>query len=319
MFTKKPIVRIVRTAEDVYNEQLQNWYFKMYAIGFVWFFLIVSLFVKAFWGEAELPTIQESFNIPNCRITQGSKEHQHKDNWSIYAIDMACEVWEAFKVKVPNTFRQFTVDFVWKDKILWDYIVIKNENTRYVFWHTKAIDSIVEGKKVESGDILGVTNMSWVTKGIHVHTEKWIWEQNVSMTGPEVNEFSEKVCNQRNWSFCRKHKNKFYFTHYDLGDTKQNDSDACKWATGVDLCFLSKNGMPTIAVTADIRKEFGINFRDKVYLEGDEGCQGIYEVHDEMNIRFRESCIKRPGTDFCIKGDIPGKKGGACTISKIKY
>jgi hypothetical protein len=73
----------------------------------------------------------------------------------------------------------------------------------------------------------------------------------------------------------------------------------------------------TIAITVDIRNKLGIKFWDVVQLTWDAGCSWVYQVHDEMNRRFRENCILRPGTMYCIKWDIPSMPGGACSITKL--
>ena len=93
-----------------------------------------------------------------------------------------------------------------------------------------------------------------------------------------------------------------------------------------------------MALTVDIRNRLGIKFGDKVSLSGDNGCEGTYTVTDEMACRFRgeyawsngpcyysdrktptpkTSNVKRPGTNFYIKWDLPGRPGGACTVTKL--
>jgi hypothetical protein len=92
-----------------------------------------------------------------------------------------------------------------------------------------------------------------------------------------------------------------------------------------------------MALTVDIRNKIGVKFGDKVALTWDVGCEGVYTITDEMNCRFRwenawsngpcsysnkaptpkTSNIKRPGTNFYIKWDLPGRPGGACTLTKI--
>lgn len=60
---------------------------------------------------------------------------------------------------------------------------------------------------------------------------------------------------------------KYYFTHYDLGDVSQNDSAPCHGASGADLCFLAREGVNTMALTVDIRNKLGVKWGDKVILE----------------------------------------------------
>jgi hypothetical protein len=314
----KPNVRVVRTRQDIQEEQKQWLFTKIYLIAAVFAFLTVSYFAKS----DEVPTIQESLWLPDCRMTQGEREHQKKGNGSILAVDIACQVGKTFVVYAPRTHEEYEVAYVGTDKVLGDYVALKTGDVRYVFWHTKA--TVKKWDIIKAWKIVWETNHSWISTGIHLHVEKWQGIHNISMVDGRVNELSGKVCNQRQWWFCatldqQDIKSKFYFTHYDLGDVKQNDSAPCHGASGVDLCFLARNGVQTMALTADIRKQLWVNFRDKVILEWDEGCRGIYEVHDEMDERFRSWCAKRPGTNYCIKWDVPGKPGGACTVQKVKY
>lgn len=130
----------------------------------------------------------------------------------------------------------------------------------------------------------------------------------------------------------------YYFTHYGLGDISQNDAAPCISADGKDSCALQKKGIWTMALTVDIRNALWINLWDKVRLDGDEWCKGDYIVTDEMACRFRwvnawsnwpcyysdkvtptprDSNVKRPGTNFYIKWDLPGRPGWACTVTKL--
>jgi len=108
----------------------------------------------------------------------------------------------------------------------------------------------------------------------------------------------------------------FYFTSYNLVKA-QTDNSPCRGASGADLCALRDQWIRTMALTSDIRKKLWIRFGDKVKLTGDPGCQGTYEVHDEMALRFRTQCILRPRTKYCIKWDVVDRSGGACTIVKL--
>lgn len=95
---------------------------------------------------------------------------------------------------------------------------------------------------------------------------------------------------------------KYYFTDYDLGDIYQNDASPCIWASGKNLCKLHQQGIKTIALVNIKRKELWINLWDKVTLLG-WPCEWVYEVHDEMNIRFRQKkAIYKQGHE--IRWDI---------------
>lgn len=114
----------------------------------------------------------------------------------------------------------------------------------------------------------------------------------------------------------------YYFTNYDLWDVWQNDSTPCIWASGKDLCYLHQQGINTMALVNIKRKEMWIEFWDKVELTW-WPCEWIYQVEDEMNIRFRQKTpIYKPWTKFEIRWDIAryGHKlecGGAYTIKKV--
>lgn len=95
-----------------------------------------------------------------------------------------------------------------------------------------------------------------------------------------------------------------FFTDYDLWDPWQNDDEPCIWASGKDLCKMTKNWINTIALVNIKRKELGIKFGDKVQLSW-WPCDWIYSVEDEMNWRFRQKTpVYRPWTSFEIRGDI---------------
>lgn len=55
MFVKKPIVRYVRTPEDQYNERMQTWFFKVYAIFLLSFFLLMFVASKV----SHVPEVQK--------------------------------------------------------------------------------------------------------------------------------------------------------------------------------------------------------------------------------------------------------------------
>lgn len=109
----------------------------------------------------------------------------------------------------------------------------------------------------------------------------------------------------------------YYFTHYDLWDISQTDWAPCTWASWKDLCDLARKWIHTMALTSDIRSKMWIKWWDKVMLLWDKWCTWTYYVHDEMAKRFRTWCIKRPGTNYCIKWDLPWKEWWACYVKKI--
>lgn len=78
-----------------------------------------------------------------------------------------------------------------------------------------------------------------------------------------------------------------YATQYNLGDVNQNDASPNIGASGKDLRYVEN----PIALTSDIRNLYGIKLGQKVTLSGP--CPGTYSVEDEMNIRFRTSCVQK--------------------------
>jgi murein DD-endopeptidase MepM/ murein hydrolase activator NlpD len=292
-------------------------------------------------SHRETPWPLSNFFLDGCRVTQWEDWHSSKEWGHSYAVDVACTPWVPFDVKSPNYKPYYVLAYIGEDKRLWNYVVLRHGDERWIFGHTKASRGIWE--KILPNETIGKTDESGHTTWIHVHLEYWhkyinrslVWEK-------ENNAYSRNLCDQREWKFCDVYndskvasipqkknqvlakstgKEKYYFTHYDLGVVGQNDSSPCHGASGADLCFLAREGVNTMALTVDIRNKLGVKWWDKVILEWDAWCRWIYEVHDEMNPRYRvvNGWVKRPWTNYYIKGDLPGKPGGACTVQKIKY
>lgn len=292
----------------------------------------VSLWVKMASDNSR--KILQNFGLPACRITQTEDSHHTPEGWNSFALDYACVQGVSYDVRAPDFKKEYIVAYIGHDARLWDYIVLRHGEERWVFGHTQTTRK--PGQRIEPGDIIGQSNDSGHSKGIHTHAEYWKWSKNMTFDGKRTNEHSQKLCTQRDWKFCQKNAvlpvsmripsnstelEKYYFTHYDLGDINQNDSAPCHGASWADLCFLARQWVNTMALTRDIRDKLGVKWGDKVILEWDAWCRWIYEVHDEMNPRYRvvNGWVKRPWTNYYIKGDLPGKPGGACTVQKIKY
>ena len=112
------------------------------------------------------------------------------------------------------------------------------------------------------------------------------------------------MINSRAWIYEHDWKDSYlYFTTYDLWDVAQNDSTPCIWASWKNLCDVSKTWIQTIALTVDQRQLYDINFWDTITLEYKFSWdQYEVQVEDEMNKRFRNTCIRKDG--YCIKWDI---------------
>jgi hypothetical protein len=241
-------------------------------------------------------------NLSNCRITQNEKSHILKWNgrfWGhVYATDIACEKGKSFSVKAPNFYDTYKVAEVWELPTLGNYIVLSYWKEKFVFGHTKS--QLKAWEIVESWKEIGKTNISGMSKGMHLHFERWRWEENISFFGTEVNShFSDKLLTQRNW----KKELIIYMTTYNWWVKAQNDSTPCIGASGRNGCKLLEQWIRPVAITSDIRKKYWLKFWQKVKLENIKTWKILTaQIEDEMNIRYRRRCIKKNW--YCIKGDI---------------
>lgn len=263
--------------------------------------------------------LRDRFGLGDCRfINDSHRMGRYNLEWMAY--DIACVPWQSFDVKSPWKYR---LAYKWYGTSLWDYIILENiedSNIRIVLWHIVNNDNQLT--EYNEWDVIWQTNISWQSTGIHVHIELWEWYENVSREFALWEKYKSyngtALLNHRKWEFWQQKDNVYYFTSYDLWDINQNDASPCIWASWRDLCQMERSGVRTMALTSDIRQKMGISFWDKVQLLWDEGCEGIFQVEDEMNKRFRQTpWILRPNTPYYIKGDLPSKKGWVCSITKI--
>lgn len=268
-------------------------------------------------------TLRDKFWLWDCRfINDFHRLGKYNLEWKAY--DIACEMGKSFDIKSPWDYR---IEKIWYWANLGNYIILQwlskdlNDftNTRIVLAHT--ITSLKVWYIFNPWDIVWQVDVSWASTNYHVHIELWEWYMNVSREFAINKTYSKlngtALLNHRGWNFWQQ-KNAYYFTHYDLWDVHQNDSTPCIWASGKDLCYLERGGIKTMALTSDVRQEMGLKFGDKVKLIWDEGCEGVFQIEDEMNKRFRQTpWILRPWTPYYIKWDLPSKDGGVCSIIKI--
>lgn len=276
--------------------------------------------------DVEALTMRDRFWLGKCRFVNSNHAIPSKKlKWMAY--DIACEKGKSFEVKSP---WYYEVVNRWYGANLWNFLVLQKldeqlENvtdTRIVLWHIESNWKV--GDLIPQYAIIWKTNISWTSTWIHIHIELWKWHKNVSSSYALGKEYDEvdgtALLNNRKWDFGQPvvESTKYYFTHYDLWDKKQNDSSPCIGASGKDLCHLERTGKKTMALTSDIRKSMGIRFGDTVKLVWDKGCSGYYQVEDEMNKRFRQTpWVLRPWTPHYIKGDLPNMEWGACSIIKL--
>ncbi len=264
-------------------------------------------------------TLRDKFWLGHCRfINDNHKIPKYNLIWIAY--DIACEKGKSFEVRSPWDYR---LSYKWYWNNLWNYIILEkvaNPEIRIILAHL--VNNDEQNTIYSYNDIVWHTNISGASTWIHVHIELWEWYYNVSRDYAIDLPYNKinwtALLNHREWDFGQQKKNVYYFTSYDLWDPSQNDSTPCIWASGKDLCQLERSWVRTMALTSDIRNSLGIKFWDKVRLLWDEDCEWIYEVHDEMNKRFRDSpWVLRPWTPYYIKGDLPSKKWGVCSVKKI--
>lgn len=243
--------------------------------------------------------LKDVMNLPWCRVTQNEETHL-KTWWNVYATDIACERWKPFKVKASNHKEYYVVSSIWTDNIIWDYIVLKHWNRKYLYWHTKSWLSV--GDRVEAWDTIWITTMSWITTWIHLHFEYWLNGNNVN-SKDVVNPYNYNLKLQR-WLIKNDLSRNIAVTTYDLWDVRQNDSTPCIWASWKDLCKMAEQGIQTIALVNTMREKLWIKFWDKIILRNlKTGRDTLVQVEDEMNKRYRISCIKWVEW-LCIRADI---------------
>lgn len=280
----------------------------------------------AFVDEPPENNLRKRFGLEDCRATNDS-HRLGKYNLEWMAYDIACEPWQSFDVKSPWAYK---IKKVWYWANLWDYIILvkyDNETSwlvesdiRIVLWHIRT--SYKEWHSFKEGDIIWQTNVSWASTWYHIHIELWDGYMNVSREFALGKQYKSinwtALLNHRKWDFWQQLKDVYYFTSYNLWDVKQNDSTPCIGASGKDLCHLESSWVRTMALTSDIRTKLNIKFGDKVRLLGDEGCEWVFQVEDEMNKRFRQTpWVLRPNTPYYIKWDLPSKEGWVCSVTKI--
>lgn len=283
-----------------------------------------------------------------CAISQSEDDHVRPERGGMYATDIACK-FESQGVYAPdylNDMKEYVIEEVGYDKLLWNFVIlsfVNNEDDgriRWYFGHTVLDAWRKIGERINTWVRFAHADISGATTWWHTHIELRRMYDGVWQSVRYVTRWKERKLEQTRLASKTENAvapNTYYFTHYALWDAKQNDETPCISADGKDSCLLHKQWRWTMALTVDIRKKLGIQFWDKVVLTWDVGCEGVYTVTDEMACRFRweyawsngpcaysdgtptpkTSHILRPGTNYYIKGDLPGRPGGACSIKKL--
>lgn len=158
--------------------------------------------------DLSLTTIKEG-KIEPCEATRDSKTHRHPDNWGVYALDIHCEPYgKSMSVFAPKHQTEYTIIDIGANEILWDYIVLKSGSLKYVFWHTKARESLHKWEIIHAVEHLWDTTLTGKTTWYHLHYEVWLENENVSpgitlWYDYSINtQFSETILqDQRKWNW----------------------------------------------------------------------------------------------------------------------
>jgi GH24 family phage-related lysozyme (muramidase) len=120
----------------------------------------------------------------------------------MYATDIACSKWKSFKVKAPIYNKKYIVEKISYDNRLWDYIILRDKDIKFLFAHTKS--NLKVNDTVKSKQEIWYTNLSWMSENYHTHLELWKWDNNISLENfikgnIIINPKSKKLREQRWW------------------------------------------------------------------------------------------------------------------------
>lgn len=151
-------------------------------------------------SEPEIISAPPIFGLKDCRQTQSEDSHHTSTWWHSYALDLACIPGVSYDVPAPSFKEFYVIQYIGYDDRLGNYLILKHGDERWIYGHTQTSRKI--GERVLSGDIIGQSNNSGHSLGVHSHIEKWLWKVNTTFDGKRTNEYSAKLCSQRNWQFC---------------------------------------------------------------------------------------------------------------------
>lgn len=119
----------------------------------------------------------------------------------MYAYDIACIKWKTFVVYTPIFKDNFSVEKVWVDKLLGNYVIIKNWDLRFIYWHTETNYKGWETLKWWA-ELGWASIKNGKTENYHLHIELWKNSENISWgyidwKGLIVNAKSTKLLEQR--------------------------------------------------------------------------------------------------------------------------
>ncbi len=115
------------------------------------------------WVKVSGP-LRTDLGIPDCRFMNS----EHRLRWIPWiAYDLACDKGIAFDVKAPTSESEWVVSSIWYDANCGDYMVLRHGVIYFHYCHTQTSRRI--GERVNGWDIVGQTNLSGETTGMHLH------------------------------------------------------------------------------------------------------------------------------------------------------
>ena len=153
--------------------------------------------------RSEGTDIRSVLSLDSCRIVQDEESHVTLKGGHVYATDIACIKWQSFTVSSPQWKKEYIVSWVGKDSRLGNYIILKNENYLFVFWHTESPHKVWD--IIPAGVQIGYTDKSWLAQNVHLHFELWRDGYNITHhemigQGSKWNDaYSFRILTQRGW------------------------------------------------------------------------------------------------------------------------
>lgn len=165
----------------------------------------------------------------------------------MYAYDIACIKWQSFSVYTPKYFDIYVIEKVWYDSRLWDYVILKHWEYRFVYWHTKT--NIKEWTLLKPYTYIWDINKSGMSENYHLHIELWKWNDNIKFEfiygkWLYINDKSFDLRNQR-WLVSDKEINDITFdfiSHHEwFRLNAYEDWLNSDWSIRYSICYWTKS------------------------------------------------------------------------------
>lgn len=184
--------------------------------------------------QVEWLRMMDMFWLNGCRFTN-SKHYIPRINADWFWYDYACIQGKSFSVWTPSD--GWTIEKVGFDKNMGNYVIIKKGNFRIGFGHLVTSRQI--GDVLNRSDIVGQTDMSGASTGMHVHIELWDGEENVSyeyMLGkPYQKKRVDSLLKDRGFDFSNTTQQVVKVTDFTNYDVVKESTDFIKKWEGLHL------------------------------------------------------------------------------------